>query len=161
MEQLPLKDIHLPQALGIWPPAPGWWLLTLLLPLLIFAIRYLYQRLRRQSAVKTALKILAAIEQDQSGGDLQTLTALSMLLKRVAVSTASRTDVAALSGPAWLAYLDSSLDDAPFSQGAGRCLANVQYRRALPADIDLDAVLKLCERWLRQQGKSKQRVRGQ
>ena len=25
-EQIPLRDLHLPEAIGWWPLAPGWWL---------------------------------------------------------------------------------------------------------------------------------------
>ena len=24
-EQIPLRDLHLPEAIGLWPLAPGWW----------------------------------------------------------------------------------------------------------------------------------------
>ena len=27
---LPLRDLHLPDAIGWWPPAPGWWVLFVL-----------------------------------------------------------------------------------------------------------------------------------
>ena len=44
-----LKDIHLPQAVHWWPPAPGWWLVALLvLALTIWLSRYLLARYRRQ-----------------------------------------------------------------------------------------------------------------
>ena len=26
-EQIPLRDLHLPEAIGWWPLAPGWWIL--------------------------------------------------------------------------------------------------------------------------------------
>lgn len=155
MEQLPLKDIHLPDSINWWPPAPGWWLLAVLLPLVIAAAVYLFKRLRRRTALKTAGKLLAAIRRNQRPDKLQTLAALSALLRRVAISTAPRADVAGLSGQAWLAYLDASFQDAPFSQGVGRCLADAPYRQTAPDDADLEALFKLCERWLKRQGSAK------
>ncbi len=154
MEPLPLKDIHLPESIHWWPPAIGWWLLAILLPLTIAAVIHLYRRLRRQTALKTARKMLAALRQDKNRDPLQTLMALSTLLRRVAISTAPRVDVASLSGEAWLAYLDASCQDAPFSQGAGRCLSDVQYRKTVPEGVDLEALFMLCERWLKQQRKN-------
>ncbi|MDD4914460.1 MAG: DUF4381 domain-containing protein [Methylococcales bacterium] len=152
MEQLPLKDIHLPQSVGWWPLAPGWWALAVLLLLLSVTGLFLYKRLKQQTALRTAGKMLAAIRNDRRD-DLQTLIALSALLRRVAISTASRTDVAALRGSAWLAYLDRPFPDAPFSNGIGHCLADAQYRQSLSADTDMDELFKLCERWLNRQKK--------
>jgi hypothetical protein len=153
MEPLPLRDIHLPDSVDFWPPAPGWWLLAVLLPLLIFLCRYFYKRIRRQTAAKTAAKLLSAIRRDSGADARQTLAALSALLRRVAISTAPRSDVASLRGEAWLSYLDQSLPDAPFSQGPGRCLADGHYRQTPPADAELEALFELCERWLKQQAK--------
>ncbi|OAI02897.1 DUF4381 domain-containing protein [Methylomonas methanica] len=153
MEPLPLKDIHLPDSVAFWPPAPGWWLLAVLLPLLIFLCRYFYKRIRRQTAAKTAAKLLSAIRRDSGADARQTLAALSALLRRVAISTAPRSDVASLRGEAWLSYLDQFLPDAPFSQGPGRCLADGHYRQTPPADAELEALFELCERWLKQQAK--------
>jgi hypothetical protein len=150
MEQLPLRDIHLPQPVSWWPLAPGWWLLTGLLLILIILGVYVHKRLKQQAAIKVANKLLLAINQ-QNQDPLQTLVALSALLRRVAISTAPRTDVAALSGSAWLAYLDKPFPDTPFSLGVGRCLANAQYRQTLPADTDIDELFKLCSRWLQLQ----------
>ncbi|WFP48982.1 DUF4381 domain-containing protein [Methylomonas sp. EFPC3] len=153
MEQLPLRDIHLPDAVDFWPPAPGWWALALLLPALMFGLRQLYQRIRRRSAVKIAGKLLEAMRSEPTGDARQTVAALSAWLRRVALSTAPRRDVASLSGHAWLQYLDRSLPDAPFTQGPGRCLADAHYRPQLPNDAELDALFELCERWLKQQAK--------
>lgn len=44
-----LRDIHLPEAVHWWPPAPGWWIVTtLVLALLIWLGRYLQRRYRHQ-----------------------------------------------------------------------------------------------------------------
>lgn len=153
METLPLKDIHLPQPIDFWPPAPGWWLLAVLLPLLALLIRFVYKRMRLRTAAKTAAKLLAEIRLNNQSDSGQTLAALSALLRRVAISTAPRQDVASLRGAAWLAYLDRSLADAPFSQGPGRCLADGHYRQTPPAEAELEALFELCERWLKQQAK--------
>lgn len=153
MEQLPLRDIHLPEPVSWWPPAPGWIALTVLIPLLVFIVHHVYKRLRQKTAFKTAGKMLAAIRNDKSQDCLQTVAALSTLLRRVAVSTAPRQDVASLSGAAWLAYLDASLPDSPFSQGVGRCLGDVQYRRSVPEEFDREELLRLCERWIKVQKK--------
>lgn len=153
MDELPLKDIHLPDAIGLWPPAPGWWWLAVLLPLLAWLLVHAYRRLRRRNAVKIARELLASLRLDKDREPKQTLAELSALLRRVAISRASRAEVASLRGDAWLSYLDRSLPDAPFSQGAGRCLADGHYRQTPPSPVELDALFALCERWLKQQGK--------
>lgn len=150
MEPLPLKDIHLPDAIGWWPPAPGWWLVAVVLVLLIIVIHSVYKRLTRQTAINSARKLLSNIRSQQSD-TLQTLTDLSTLLRRTAISTDSRSEVAGLRGQAWLDYLDRSLPDQPFGQGIGRCLADAHYRPTVPANIDIEALFSLCERWLKQQ----------
>ncbi len=153
MESLPLKDIHLPDAIGWWPPAPGWWLAALLLMMLAFLAHYVYKRLTRKSAVKSAKTLLNTLRH-QPIEPKQTLTELSALLRRTAISTGNRNEIAGLNGTAWLAYLDRSLPDAPFSQGVGRCLADAHYRpTSALGDIDFEALFALCERWLKQQGK--------
>lgn len=152
MEPLPLKDIHLPESIGWWPPAVGWWLLPILLIFFILAVRHAYRRLTRKTAIKRAQTLLTQIRRQQND-PLQTLTDLSALLRRAAISTDTRGAVAGLRGQAWLDYLDRKLPDAPFSQGVGRCLADAHYRPAVPEQTDLEALFALCERWLKQQGK--------
>lgn len=152
MEPLALKDIHLPEVIGWWPPAPAWWLAPLLLFSLAWLGRWLYRRLTRKTAVKSAKKLLQDIR-SQSDEPRQTLQALSALLRRTAISIDGRQAVAGLNGQAWLTYLDRSLPDRPFSEGVGRCLTDALYRPLIHEDIDTQALFVLCERWLKQQGK--------
>ncbi|MEI6145098.1 MAG: DUF4381 domain-containing protein [Methylococcales bacterium] len=151
--ELPLKDIHLPDAISWWPPAIGWWLLVLLIPTLLVFSYWLYKRLTRKTALKTAKKELAAIKINAELDNTQKLRELSMLLRRVAVSLAPRAEVASLTGQSWLAYLDQSLTGAPFSVGAGQLLISAPYRNVAPSDEEINLFISLCEDWLKAQTK--------
>ena len=41
-----LRDIHLPDPVSIWPLAPGWWALMILVPVLYFLIRFIVRKVR-------------------------------------------------------------------------------------------------------------------
>lgn len=148
--QLELKGLHLPEALSWWPPAWGWWLVAVaavLVPALLFAW---YRRLTRQTAVKTAKKLLAALKQNPDLDNGQKLRELSVLLRRVAISIApDPSQVAGLTGASWLAFLDQGLPDAPFSLGVGAALADGPYRRSVPGDAQIAQLFTLCEAWLK------------
>ncbi|MBK5938474.1 DUF4381 domain-containing protein [Halochromatium roseum] len=149
---LDLRDIHLPAEPGFWPPAPGWWLLFVLLLGVALWLGRLgwgqYRRLRRRQ------RILAELDRLQGAG-LQgpaLIAALSALLKRVALSRYPRTEVAALTGADWLAFLDRSGGNGGFATGPGRALADGAYApAALGGDQGLDrqALLTVVRDWLR------------
>ena len=45
-----LRDIHLPEPISWWPPAPGWWILAVAsCALLAWILKYLHQPLSRQA----------------------------------------------------------------------------------------------------------------
>jgi hypothetical protein len=152
--ELPLKDIHLPEAIGWWPPAIGWWILAVLIPLLIVFSIWLYKRLTRKTAIKTANKILAQIKQDATRDSFQKLSELSVLVRRVAISVSPRAKAAGLTGRQWLAFLDTSVKGLPFSEGAGQLLADAPYRLTPVTEQELSQLIDLCEDWLKSQAKS-------
>ena len=151
--QLPLKDLHLPDAIGWFPPAFGWWLLVVLIPLLLMFLYWCYQRLTRKTSLKTAKRLLNTIK-NSTANNSEKLVELSALLRRVAISVAPRAQTASLTGQAWLAFLDGSLNDAPFTKGAGRCLADAPYRKSPPSEQEIFQLISLCEDWLKAQKKS-------
>lgn len=155
--QLLLKDIHLPEAVGWWPPAIGWWLLAILMLLLMAFLYGFYKRLIRKTAMKTAKKNLAAIKVNPALDNNQKLRELSMLIRRVAISVYPRSEVASLTGRQWLAFLDKSVTGAPFSDGCGQLLVEAPYRNRTPGDPEISQLLSLCEDWLKAQMKQAKR----
>ena len=151
-DQLPLRDIHLPEPIGWWPPAPGWWLIPLLVTAAL-TLTFLVRRLIRRGRLKK--RALQRLEQlttayRSSGNQAQLARELSVLLRRLALSINPRTEVAALTGEQWLHYLDRTMDSSDgersFRQGTGRCLLDAPYR---PQDqSDAEALIALVRRWI-------------
>jgi len=148
--ELPLKDLHLPDPINWFPPAIGWWLVIVLVPVLIAFSYWLYRRLTRKTALKSAKILLISIKNSRMD-NAQKLAELSALLRRVAISVAPRAQTAGLTGQAWLAFLDSSLIGSPFTKGAGQCLASAPYRPSAPSELEISQLISLCEDWLKAQ----------
>ena len=137
-EELPLRDLHLPDTVGWWPLAPGWWLLTgLVLAGLGFLLKRYLEHRRRGAARRYALKRLEALSAAYArDGDAVALGAeVSELLRRTMLAYAPRADVAGLTGEAWLAWLDQDLDRPHFVSGDGRPVIEWPYRSK---DIEID-----------------------
>lgn len=152
-EQIPLRDLHLPEAIGWWPPAPGWWALAaLLVGGLALAALALYRRHRRGAPRRLALSELARLRSAyERDGDLARFAAgVSALLRRAMLAYAPRQDVAGLTGRAWLEWLDRGLERRPFSEGPGRTLVELPYRDPArrPGDVDLEGLVAAVRRRL-------------
>lgn len=148
-QKLPLRDIHLPEPVSWWPPAPGWWLLLALAAAAIALAIWLRRRPRRRTAPRRlALRELQQIRAAyaQHGDPRRLVRELSVLLRRSAISLFPRAETAGLTGEAWLGFLDRVLGDGRFSHGVGRELLSAPYRRA--AEIDAEALLALCQEWV-------------
>ena len=130
-EQIPLRDLHLPEAIGWWPLAPGWWLLlALALVGLGFLLRLYWRNRARAAARRHALarlnELTAAFEQHRDAVAFS--SEVSQLLRRTMLAYAPRAEVAGLTGDAWLAWLDKDLDQPRFQSEAGRKLLELPYR---------------------------------
>ena len=83
-----LHDIHPPMQVPFWPPAPGWWIVAILVILFIMIAGWMYRRYYLSQAFKRmALQILKQLHQDyqRSGDRVELAMALSILLRRVAL----------------------------------------------------------------------------
>ena len=127
---LPLREIHLPESVGWWPPAPGWWLLPVFLLLGLAAAWYgclLYRR-RKYSAVNMARRELAEIRSryvtDRDTGHC--VRSVSGLLRRVSISVFPRAESAGLTGDEWVAFLQSGNRDSTPVRHTGQGLSGIQ-----------------------------------
>lgn len=135
-DPLPLRDIHLPDSVAWWPPAPGWWLLPVVVLGLILLLRWLRTRprsLRIDKGVRLEVESELAAWQ-QHGDPLRLLQSLSILFKRVGMTYLPRDQVAGRSGLAWIEQVDGLAGGRRFSPEVRELLATAPYR----ADIELD-----------------------
>lgn len=104
-----LKDIHLPDPVGWWPLAIGWWLLIGLGACVLAALLWwLWQYYCAGAAKRQALRLLAEYEAEAklTRNTAPLCAQISELLRRVAIAYYPRTQVAALSGSAWIDFLN-------------------------------------------------------
>ena len=60
---LPLRDLHLPEPVGWWPLAPGWWvILVIVATALGYVLWRLYRRWQFNAPRRFALRELARYE---------------------------------------------------------------------------------------------------
>lgn len=142
-----LRDIHMPADPSWWPPAPGWWMLAVIvIGLLTWLLLWLRTRNRRRQWQQ---RIMAELDHISANATLRSdpprlIGELSQLLRRSGRLIDANSS--ALRGTAWLAFLDGQLGGEEFSQGSGRIFLDGPYQRQV--DFDADAVFALVRRWL-------------
>ena len=146
-EQIPLRNLHLPDAIGWWPLAPGWWVVIGLAALgVLLLLRHALELRGRSAARRHALRQLERFRAayEQHGNAVTLGTELSELTRRTMLAYAPRADVAGLTGEDWLMWLDRDLAEPKFVAGAGRNLLELPYRdpAADVANVDIDGLLK-------------------
>lgn len=162
-----LRDIHLPDAVTLWPPAPGWWLL---LVLILIGLAFMYRKailamIQRRKLAQVVEELnqaharYIALSQDPQQGNqagLDFLASVNILLNRVVMVKYPDSPSEKLSGKPWLLFLDSFDNTTDFTQGAGSPLAEGIYRRTF--DADADALLAVTTAWIKRRYQEKKPV---
>lgn len=151
---IPIRDLHPPEMIAWWPLAPGWWILFLfVLCGLGFLAWRAMQNYRMNTARRRALSQLGRLQAqyEQSRDAVSLGLRLSELLRRAMLAYAPRDEIAGLTGTRWLEWLDEGLDDKAFSDGPGRNLESLPYRKPAPEtnEIDVDGLIEVVRRRLK------------
>ncbi len=144
--ELPLRDLHLPEQIGWWPLAPGWWVVLLMIAAAIgYGIWCAYKRRKHNGPRRFALHELARYEAEylEHRNPVMLGKQLSELLRRGMLAYAPRENVAGLTGEAWLAWLDHDMPLPYFHTEGGKSLLQLPYRDPAGdfSDIDIAALL--------------------
>lgn len=134
-----LKDIHLPAAVGFWPPALIWWVLLFALFVVIGLCIWFY---KRQAWRRQAKQALAAIDWQQPQ---QAYRDANKLLKRICLQKISN-QCTQLSGEDWLHYLDDQVKH-PIFMPKLRPFAHILDEPNI--HLDNDALKHAIDTWIR------------
>jgi len=147
-----LQDIHLPPTIGMWPLAWGWWLLLIATLLIIgTTVFFIRRKISRNAYRKLALKELHTIQKRfNAERPADYLQAISILLRRTALSGFGSQFNTSLKGDEWLQWLDEQNGKSTlrFDSDAGRALLIGPYQKH-PA-IDHVELHKIVESWIQQ-----------
>lgn len=140
-----LHDIHTPPPVSWWPLAPGWWIAAACVFLLGAFIWWWMHRAAPWR--KQALRELAQLETTLAREPAVAIAGISVIVRRVSLTVRDPVTVAALTGDAWLEFLDEAANMQEFTRGAGRALASAPYARVETTDAAV--LLQLARRWVR------------
>lgn len=151
-----LRDVHLPEAVSAWPPAPGWWVVAALLITALGALALLaWRRHQQRGYLRDALVQIQALPLHKSLSPAEQLRRANDILKRCAITAYPQCDVAPLSGESWLAFLNQ-YSDSPLFEDSDYWLS-AWYKHEVPSEISR-AFIARAETWLKQQPREAKRV---
>lgn len=108
-----LVEVPPPSPVAMWPQTSGWAVVALVLSVMLgLGCWGLWRRFRANAYRRAALKALASADHNP--------TRISQILKRAALVGFGRRRVAALSGQAWVSFLEDTCDGVLFSDSSLR-----------------------------------------
>lgn len=142
-----LRDIHLPDPAGWWPPAYGYWLLLVMLLVVLYLWYRRYKRFAVHRAARRELHALTTAYASHNDSH-ELARSINVLLRRTLLSLEPRHEVAGLTGDEWIRRVHDSVASSgfEFSDRAKALLVEGIYRPSV--DVDADALIAECRGWI-------------
>lgn len=135
--QLALADIQEPALNTFWPPAPGWWLLTLLVfVLLAYSFRFFWKKWQKTLPLRQARAELRLIKEPHQSAEL------NELLKRLVRCYSPGHQVLSAPVQQWQDFLQQQLPQQPLPD-----LQALLYKPE-PLQTDFAAYMHFAKKWL-------------
>ncbi len=165
-QTLPLKDIHLPPDISLWPLAPGWWMLmALLLVFVVLMARWARRHYRKMSASihlrRQSQTLLAQYAQDyETNRNAQQLAQNTNALLRRVVLSVGHLQAARYTDDQWVSFIKSHWKNtAPFPPHIDPLLVTQPYTpEPILNHSDLVTCLAQLKQWLDDYIKESHRV---
>lgn len=109
-----LKEIHEPAAIGVWPLAPGWWVLIIaLLCITVLAAYGIRVHIKKNAWKKEAIHTVNLIKsQIDTHPPQQSLQQINQLIKRMAIHKLNDPSISSSTGDEWRTILASLISGA-------------------------------------------------
>lgn len=149
-----LADIHLPMEISYWPPAPGWWLLILILIAgIVFMIRRYARYYNHKKVCEYALNELehCRVQFDTSNEDtdlmrLAYINSFNSVIRRVALVHFPEENVASLTGEAWVDFIREKGDSSGLDETISSALSFGRFQTE--CNVDINDLNKLGIAWI-------------
>ncbi len=148
LDQLPAN--HLPEPIGLWPLAPGWWLTALVSLIIISTTIYCLIKWRNKTRYRRLGKVRAKavfMDYQQHKNQRKFAHECNRLLKQVALHAYPDSDVAGLHGHKWQSFLSDTGKNPEFLSTAGHALGDGRFDPELT--LDVAALQTLTLNWIR------------
>ena len=141
-----LHDIIVPDAIGLFPPASGWYILLLLLLTLLFHFGYQkYKVYESEQYRRDAEKELEALNDKDRANTL----ALLDLAKRVALAAYGRETIAKLHGNLWWNFMEK-YSKVSVSSELRSSIEKFLYEEGVALDEGIfDAIFLMVSQWIK------------
>jgi hypothetical protein len=146
-----LADIHLPVEISYWPPAPGWWVLALLLiaGAVFLTIRFIKFRNLQQVCRHALIELencYQRLSSDSTDNQLRYVNEVNSVMRRVALVHFPQANVASLGGDAWVDFIRQKGDSSGLNEEIAAALSFGRFQTH--CEVDVDAMNNLGQAWI-------------
>ncbi len=149
-----LRDIHLPDEVGLWPLAPAWWIIAFIVVAAILCATVFYMRHRTRNRYRRAAKnqLDASFKQWQENQIASNyLENANAILRRCVLHAQGSESLVGKTGHQW-AYTLNRMASSELSSGAIKALGELCYQPQpeLNTDLNIPALHQEISTWIKQ-----------